>query len=92
MHGGQYYSFHNGVSFHATTHRSPWSGIEMERVPQPLLAVPVTYYKIPPGHAKKMGGGRHGRSGCPPGLAKRGRCQLFIAGTVPHGDRAGHPC
>jgi hypothetical protein len=34
-----------------------------------FLAVPVAYYKIPPGHAKKMGG-----HGCPPGLAKQGRC------------------
>lgn len=74
VHGGHYYSFHDGVWFHATTHRGPWSGIGIKHVPQPVLAVPVKYYKIPPGHAKKMGGGRHGRNGCPPGLAKQGRC------------------
>ena len=32
-----------------------WTFIGRQKVPQPVLAVPVTYYKIPPGHAKKMG-------------------------------------
>jgi hypothetical protein len=27
----------------------------VEHVPQPILAVPVTYYKAPPGHWKKGG-------------------------------------
>ena len=65
--GGRYYSFHEGAWFVATTHGGAWSAIERERVPQPVLAVPVTYYRIPPGHAKSG-------HGCPPGLAKQGRC------------------
>ena len=65
--GGRYYSFHEGAWFVATTRGGPWATIAPARVPQPVLAVPVAYYKIPPGHAKKMGG-------CPPGLAKQGRC------------------
>lgn len=72
--GGRYYSFHEGAWFVATTHRGPWATIAPARVPPPVLAVPVAYYRIPPGHAKKMGrGGEPGR-GCPPGLAKQGRC------------------
>jgi len=72
--GGRYYSFHEGAWFVATTYGGPWATIAPARVPRPVLAVPVTYYKIPPGHAKKMGrGGVPGR-GCPPGLAKQGRC------------------
>jgi hypothetical protein len=67
--GGRYYSFHEGAWFIATTRGGPWATIAPARVPQPVLAVPVAYYKIPPGHAKKMGG-----HGCPPGLAKQGRC------------------
>ena len=65
--GGRYYSFHEGAWFVATTHGAPWATIATGRVPQPVRAVPVAYYKVPPGHAKKMGG-------CPPGLAKQGRC------------------
>jgi hypothetical protein len=72
--GGRYYSFHEGAWFVATTHGGAWSAIARERVPQPILAVPVTYYKIPPGHAKKMGRDEAPGRGCPPGLAKQGRC------------------
>ena len=65
---GQYYTFHEGAWFVATTYGSPWVTIAPAKVPRPVLAVPVTYYKVPPGHAKKMG------NHCPPGLAKQGRC------------------
>jgi hypothetical protein len=69
--GGRYYSFHDGAWFYSATHRGPWSVVAVEQVPPPVLAVPVKYYKIPPGHAKKMG---DGPPHCPPGLAKQGRC------------------
>lgn len=72
--GGRYYSFHEGAWFVATTYGGPWTTIGAARVPQPVLAVPVAYYKIPPGHAKKMGRDEGPRHGCPPGLAKQGRC------------------
>lgn len=66
--GGRYYTFHEGAWFVSTTYGSPWATIAPAKVPRPVLAVPVAYYKVPPGHAKKMG------HGCPPGLAKQGRC------------------
>jgi len=53
---GRYYSHHNGAWFLATTYNGPWSYIAVERVPQPVLTVPVAYYKVPPGHLKKGGG------------------------------------
>jgi hypothetical protein len=68
--GGRYYSFHQGGWFVATSHGGPWTAIAVKKVPRPVLAVPVAYYKVPPGHAKKMS---H-EHGCPPGLAKQGRC------------------
>jgi len=79
VYGGRYYSFHEGVWFFATTHRGPWAVIAAGQVPQPVIAVPVRYYKIPPGRAKKMRldeppGHAKGPHGCPPGLAKQGRC------------------
>lgn len=72
--GGHYYSFHEGAWFVATSHGGPWATIAPGRVPRPVLAVPVAYYKIPPGHGKKMGRGEAPGHGCPPGLAKQGRC------------------
>jgi len=72
--GGRYYSFQEGAWFVATTYGGPWATIAPGKVPQSVLAVPVAYYKIPPGHAKKMGRGEAPGRGCPPGLAKQGRC------------------
>jgi len=67
LYGGYYYSFHNGAWFVAAGPGAPWTVIAAEVVPRPVIAVPAKYYKIPPGHAKKMGGGPgYG----PPGHAK----------------------
>lgn len=66
VYGGRNYVFHNGAWFYATAHNGPWTYIALEHMPQPVLAVPVQYYKVPPGHWKS--------GGCPPGLAKQGRC------------------
>ena len=61
----RYYAFHEGAWFLASTHRGPWVSVALPHVPQPLLAVPVSYYKVPPGHAKhghwKAGGEHPGR-------------------------------
>jgi hypothetical protein len=78
VYGGSYYTFHDGAWFHARRHSGPWAFMPTERVPRPVIGVPVTYYKVPPGHAKKMGNAPGGPAssagGCPPGLAKKGRC------------------
>jgi hypothetical protein len=72
VYNGRYYSHHNGGWFVAAGPRAPWAAIAIERVPRPVLGVPVKHYKIPPGHAKKAG--PHGGGFCPPGQAKKGRC------------------
>jgi hypothetical protein len=60
--GGKYYSHHHDRWFVATGHNAHWVAISEHRVPPPVLAVPVSYYKIPPGHAKKWrDDDRHGR-------------------------------
>jgi len=63
--GGRYYSFHEGAWFYSPTGRGGWTVVAPERVPRPVLSVPVTYYKIPPGHARKMhdDGGHPGKGG-----------------------------
>ena len=79
VYGGRYYTFHDGSWFHAHNHRGPWVFLATERVPKPVVGVPGSYYKIPPGHAKKMArpapaGAAPSEGWCPPGQAKKGRC------------------
>ena len=69
VYGGRYYSFHSGTWFFAASSGGSWSIIATERVPRPVLAVPATYYKIPPGQAKKMGA----QAFVPPGQAKKNK-------------------
>ena len=78
VYDNHYYSFHDGAWFLANSHGGPWVFVPAERVPRPLLAVPARYYKHPPRHARHHDddhdrGRGHGK-GCPPGLAKQGRC------------------
>jgi hypothetical protein len=39
----------------APAYTGPWAVIQIGQVPAPLVAVPVEYDKIPPGHLKKHG-------------------------------------
>lgn len=73
FYGGKYYSLHNGAWFYATTHSGPWINIAVGRVPQSILAVPVNYYKVPPGHLKKGGAPGRGKKGGPRSWAGPGK-------------------
>ncbi len=55
VYGGRYYVFQNGGWFYAPAYDGPWTIISVKKVPKPVLAVPVEYYKVPPGHWKKGG-------------------------------------
>lgn len=66
VYGGRSYLFHNGAWYYAASYNGPWAHIAIEHVPQPVLAVPGHYYKVPRAHSKS--------GWCPPGLAKQGRC------------------
>jgi len=63
VYGGHWYYWHGGHWFVGPSYQGPWTYVLVERVPAPVLAVPVRYYKVPPGHLKTLGGG-------PPGHAK----------------------
>jgi hypothetical protein len=52
---GRYYTLVNNVWSTAPASTGPWVVIQLGKVPQPVLAVPVEYYKIPPGHLKPKG-------------------------------------
>jgi hypothetical protein len=56
FHQGRYYSLHSGAWFVTAKWGTPWTMVAVERVPRAVLDVPVRYYRIPPGHAKRMGG------------------------------------
>jgi len=55
--GRRYYTFQNGAWFTAATYNGPWAFIAAQRVPRPVVAVPVAYHKVPPGHHMKRKGG-----------------------------------
>jgi hypothetical protein len=64
---GRYYTVANGVWSRAPAYNGPWAVIQIGQVPAPVVAVPVEYYKIPPGQLKKKGpppwaGQGHGKS------------------------------
>jgi hypothetical protein len=54
--GRRYYTHHNGAWFVAGNYGGPWTFIAVDRVPRPVLAIPVSYYKVRPGHMKKGSG------------------------------------
>jgi len=75
VYGGRYYTVHDGAWFYATRHSGPWVFISTERVPRPVVGVPMKYYKVPPGQAMKAAAPPAASGGfCPPGQAKKGRC------------------
>ena len=52
---GRYYTVANGVWLMASAYAGPWAVIQIGQVPAPVVAVPIEYYKIPPGQLKKHG-------------------------------------
>jgi|SRR5262249_5257800 len=52
---GHYYTFRANAWYWAAGYQGPWYPIGIERVPQPVLAVPVGYYKTPHRHWKRHG-------------------------------------
>ena len=55
FYNGRYYTVANGVWSMAPDYTGPWAVIQIGQVPAPVAAVPVEYYKIPPGQLKKHG-------------------------------------
>jgi hypothetical protein len=60
----RWYYPHGGYWYVGPTYRGPWTFVAVENLPRPIVTVPVQYYKVPPGHLKKLEGGG------PPGHAK----------------------
>ena len=58
----RWYYPHGGHWFVGPTYRGPWTYVAVRKLPRSIVAVPVRYYKVPPGHLKKV-------TGVPPGHA-----------------------
>ena len=52
----QWYYSHGGHWWVGRSYRGPWVLVPAGRLPQSIVAVPVRYYKIPPGHLKEVEG------------------------------------
>jgi hypothetical protein len=80
FYGGQYWVFQDGAWYYAGGYNGPWVVASPEYVPQPLLIVPVTYYRRPP----PAWGGWH--PGMPPqwgnnyGRSWSGKREVFVPG------------
>ena len=64
FHEKRWYYPHGGYWYVGASYKGPWSPIAFAKLPRAIVAVPVKYYKIPPGHLKQLG------KGGPPGHAK----------------------
>jgi len=54
--GGRFYVYQHDVWLAARAYNGPWAVVAIERVPRPILGVPVAYYKAPPRHWKHKHG------------------------------------
>jgi hypothetical protein len=54
--GGRFFVYEQDAWFTAAAYNGPWMVIGLERVPRPVLGVPVKYYKAPPKHWKEKHG------------------------------------
>ena len=68
---GRYYTVRDDRWYSSARLNSPWVAISIGKVPRAVVAVPIAYYRVPPGHLKHEG---RGPGHCPPGQAKKGRC------------------
>lgn len=54
--GASYYTYYNGAWFVGPGYGGPWAFVPGARVPRAIVAVPHTYYRIPPGHGRHYAG------------------------------------
>jgi hypothetical protein len=51
-----YYS-HGGHWYVGRSYKGPWTYVAVGKLPRSIVVVPAQYYKVPPGHLKKIQGG-----------------------------------
>jgi hypothetical protein len=82
--GTTYYIFLRNHWYAAPTYNGPWGMIPVTRVPAPILAIPLQYYKVPPtappGPAVTVGI----NLAAPPALAVVPGFPVYYAPTLPY--------
>jgi hypothetical protein len=64
LHESRWYYPHGGYWYVGPSYKGPWAPIAFAKLPPAIVAVPVGYYRVPPGHLKQA------EKGAPPGHAK----------------------
>jgi hypothetical protein len=83
FYGGQYWVYANGGWYYSGGYNGPWALAVPEYVPQPLLIVPVTYYRRPPPEWRGYHPGVPPRWATSYGRSWSGQREVFVA---PHGQ------
>jgi hypothetical protein len=78
FYGGQYWAYTNNGWYYSGGYNGPWIGVGPEFVPQPLLIVPVTYYRRPPPAWRGWQGGRPPQWGHDYGRSWSGKREVFV--------------
>ena len=60
----RWYYPYGGHWYVGPTYKGPWTVVPVGKLPPSIVAVPVRYYKVPPGHSKRLD------DGDPPGHKK----------------------
>jgi hypothetical protein len=81
--GGQYWVFQDGAWYYAGGYNGPWVVAAVEYVPQPLLIVPVTYYRRPPPAWRDWNHGQPPQWGNNYGRSWSGKREVFVAHSQP---------
>jgi hypothetical protein len=87
FYGGQYWVYANGGWYYSGGYNGPWVFAAPEYVPQPLLIVPVTYYRRPPPEWRGYHPGVPPRWASNYGHSWSGHREVFVA---PHGQQPVH--
>ncbi len=53
FYGNQYWAYANNGWYVSRGYNGPWVVVAPQVVPRPVLLVPVSYYRVPPGHWKQ---------------------------------------
>jgi hypothetical protein len=78
FYGGQYWAYNNGGWYYSGGYNGPWVVANPEFVPQPLLIVPVTYYRRPPPAWRSYQGGRPPQWGGNYGRQWHGKREVLV--------------
>jgi hypothetical protein len=88
--GGQYWVFQDGAWYYAGGYNGPWVVATAEYVPQPLLIVPVTYYRRPPPAWRDWHHDQPPQWGNNYGRSWSGKREVFVAHSQPVHEQPAH--